>query len=273
MSFTNPPSADDGISLETSDPTGAANDAPMDLTKYKTKLCRNFAQKGICSFGGTCMFAHGSHDMQASTIGNFQPRFVGSNPTKYKTKLCRHFANTGACPFMDRCGFAHGQMELAPMPAGGMPPPMMGPMSPGMGPMSPPGMPPMSMGGFPPGFDGYYYPPGMAQPMKRAPVMELAKTRLCKHFSATGSCPYEARCLFAHGETDLRPRDPATPSGVAPAADGAPAGAAGTPPSGALSGAPAGGMPPAGMRPHGQQRGPQGAWGGPVNGWAPQPFS
>lgn len=183
--------------------TSQAPPPPMDLTKYKTKLCRNYMQKGNCNFGNTCMFAHGKHDLQGSPgmqQHHHQTKFeMGhADPTKYKTKLCRHFLNTGTCPFMDRCGFAHGQMELNG-PAGVVPP-MAGPMA----------------GYHAQAYDGYYGMPGMpemAHPpqMKRPPVMELAKTRLCKHFSATGSCPYESRCLFAHGQQELRSREAMMP--------------------------------------------------------------
>eukprot|EP00047_Mylnosiga_fluctuans_P002299 m.223981 g.223981 ORF g.223981 m.223981 type:complete len:243 (+) comp11014_c0_seq1:154-882(+) len=169
----------------------------MDLTKYKTKLCRNFTQKGHCNFGSTCMFAHGDHDLQ-SPYGIPQPG--RSDPTKYKTKLCKHFTSTGQCPFGERCGFAHGQMELNIIP-GGVPP-------------GPPMQPPMA------GYPGYEYFPMAEMPppqMKRAPVMELAKTRLCKHFTATGTCPYDNRCLFAHGQNELRPRDASiVPGAVVP---------------------------------------------------------
>lgn len=30
------------------------------------------------------------------------------------------------------------------------------------------------------------------------------KTKMCKNFITTGSCPYEMRCMFAHGEYELR---------------------------------------------------------------------
>ncbi|CAD2214581.1 Zinc finger protein CTH1 [Angomonas deanei] len=30
------------------------------------------------------------------------------------------------------------------------------------------------------------------------------KTKMCKNYLETGSCPYEVRCMFAHGEEELR---------------------------------------------------------------------
>ena len=35
------------------------------------------------------------------------------------------------------------------------------------------------------------------------------RTKLCKNYLERGSCPYEDRCWFAHGEAQLRPSDPA----------------------------------------------------------------
>lgn len=192
MSFQeNPQSTETPADAPASQETSQAQAPPMDLTKYKTKLCRNFMQKGTCNFGNTCMFAHGKLDLQGSPgpQHHHQPKFEMSHadPTKYKTKLCRHFLNTGTCPFMERCGFAHGQMELT----------------------GPPGpLPPMPAYGHAPAFEQYYGMPGIPPQMKRPPVMELAKTRLCKHFTASQTCPYESRCLFAHGQQELRSRDP-----------------------------------------------------------------
>ena len=40
-----------------------------------------------------------------------------------------------------------------------------------------------------------------------APAIALApapKTTLCRNWCTTGSCPYGLRCLFAHGDGDLR---------------------------------------------------------------------
>ena len=33
-------------------------------TKYKTILCKNFGNEGVCSFGNNCKFAHGLHELQ-----------------------------------------------------------------------------------------------------------------------------------------------------------------------------------------------------------------
>jgi len=38
-------------------------------------------------------------------------------------------------------------------------------------------------------------------------VAERFKTKLCRNYSRLGACPYEHRCMFAHGELDLRTKD------------------------------------------------------------------
>lgn len=158
--------------------------APLDPTKYKTKLCRNFAQKGHCAFGDSCSFAHGPHDLHNFNPMQHQPHQPPVHPPRFKTRLCRHFQSNGQCPYMDKCGFAHGEAELnTAQPSG--PSPMHRPFAP--------------YHHLP--FESFYN-----GGHKRQPAQELIKTRLCKHFSSTGSCPYDTRCLFAHGQVDLRPR-------------------------------------------------------------------
>jgi hypothetical protein len=43
---------------------------------------------------------------------------------------------------------------------------------------------------------------------RHKPILaERFKTKLCRTFSDTGSCPYEERCMFAHGEANLRTKE------------------------------------------------------------------
>jgi len=35
-------------------------------------------------------------------------------------------------------------------------------------------------------------------------MAERYKTKMCRNYLATGACPYETRCMFAHGEHELR---------------------------------------------------------------------
>ena len=53
------------------------------------------------------------------------------------------------------------------------------------------------------------------------PVAQAAdstsKTRMCRTWERTGTCPYAGRCRFAHGEEELRPAAVAVPSPAAAA--------------------------------------------------------
>ncbi|KAG5836696.1 hypothetical protein ANANG_G00231210 [Anguilla anguilla] len=54
-------------------------------SRYKTELCRTFAESGICKYGGKCQFAHGAEEL----------RDLSRHP-KYKTEPCRTFHTIGA---------------------------------------------------------------------------------------------------------------------------------------------------------------------------------
>ena len=80
--------------------------------RYKTELCRTFAEHGSCRYGDRCQFAHGRADLRA----------VARHP-KYKTDLCRTYHTTGLCPYGPRCHFIHNdddelrrQRPTAPQP-------------------------------------------------------------------------------------------------------------------------------------------------------------
>ena len=79
---------------------------------YKTSLCKNYMDSGICSFGTKCNFAHGPMELRSSP-GNMMPP-VGPNPAmmqsgpmmgggsrqpnpKYKTSMCTSVSNNVAC--------------------------------------------------------------------------------------------------------------------------------------------------------------------------------
>jgi hypothetical protein len=65
--------------------------------KYKTEVCKYWAEKGYCEFGDQCAFAHGGNDMRQKTT-------VASN---YKTKQCVQYHENGLCPYGIRCQFLH----------------------------------------------------------------------------------------------------------------------------------------------------------------------
>lgn len=72
----------------------------VNLTRYKTELCRQFEEKGHCQYGEKCQFAHGV----------VEKRFVERHP-KYKTEMCRTFHQQGFCSYGLRCNFIHNEDE------------------------------------------------------------------------------------------------------------------------------------------------------------------
>ncbi|KAB7504710.1 Protein TIS11 [Armadillidium nasatum] len=69
-------------------------------SRYKTELCRPYAETGFCKYGEKCQFAHGSSEL----------RNMPRHP-KYKTELCRTFHTTGLCGYGTRCHFIHNADE------------------------------------------------------------------------------------------------------------------------------------------------------------------
>ncbi|KAM6958767.1 uncharacterized protein FYW47_010181 [Aplochiton taeniatus] len=74
-------------------------------SRYKTELCRTFAESGICKYGGKCQFAHGFEEL----------RDLNRHP-KYKTEPCRTFHTIGFCPYGARCHFIHNNEDDLPPP-------------------------------------------------------------------------------------------------------------------------------------------------------------
>lgn len=69
-------------------------------SRYKTELCRPYAETGFCKYGEKCQFAHGGVEL----------RNMPRHP-KYKTELCRTFHTTGLCGYGTRCHFIHNAEE------------------------------------------------------------------------------------------------------------------------------------------------------------------
>lgn len=69
-------------------------------SRYKTELCRPYAETGFCKYGEKCQFAHGNSEL----------RNMPRHP-KYKTELCRTFHTTGLCGYGTRCHFIHNADE------------------------------------------------------------------------------------------------------------------------------------------------------------------
>jgi len=45
------------------------------------------------------------------------------------------------------------------------------------------------------------------RPPHKPILAEQFKTKMCQNYEKTGSCPYEIRCMFAHGAADLRTKE------------------------------------------------------------------
>ena len=80
----------------------------VDLRRYKTELCRSFAETGHCRYGVKCQFAHGADEL----------RPLARHP-RYRTELCHSFHVTGFCPYGSRCNFIHSDATSAPTPSAG----------------------------------------------------------------------------------------------------------------------------------------------------------
>uniref|UniRef100_A0A8C1KII5 mRNA decay activator protein ZFP36 n=2 Tax=Cyprinus carpio TaxID=7962 RepID=A0A8C1KII5_CYPCA len=83
--------ASDAVSL-----SGSTSSISVTSSRYKTELCRTFAERGVCKYGGKCQFAHGPEEL----------RDLNRHP-KYKTEPCRTFHSIGFCPYGIRCHFVH----------------------------------------------------------------------------------------------------------------------------------------------------------------------
>ena len=81
----------------------------VDLTK--TKLCLNF-ERGACTFGTKCKFAHGEHELRALVKPD---RGIGASSAAnmYKTRLCHAWTDKGECDRGDDCRYAHGEDDGA----------------------------------------------------------------------------------------------------------------------------------------------------------------
>jgi len=83
---------------------------PIDNTKYKTMLCKEFTSTNNCKFGGGCTFAHGLQELRSKPITQYSHPKSGL----FKTALCDRFMEQGVCSYGPECKFAHGHNELLP---------------------------------------------------------------------------------------------------------------------------------------------------------------
>jgi hypothetical protein len=90
-----------------SKPSGGKKKNPGEVDfrkKYKTEVCKYWAEYGYCEFGDQCAFAHGNQEIR-------QKQHISSN---YKTKKCNQFHETGYCPYGVRCQFVHSLRRDCP---------------------------------------------------------------------------------------------------------------------------------------------------------------
>jgi len=69
-------------------------------SRYKTEICRQWVDTGVCRYTNKCQFAHGEHEL----------RPVLRHP-RFKTELCRSYHQKGTCPYGNRCRFIHDQHD------------------------------------------------------------------------------------------------------------------------------------------------------------------
>lgn len=68
--------------------------------KYKTQLCQQWTERGVCKYGEHCNFAHGHQERS-----QFVRHIVESD--KLKTKNCRVFYKDNVCMYGSGCIFRH----------------------------------------------------------------------------------------------------------------------------------------------------------------------
>jgi hypothetical protein len=99
----------------------------------KTKMCK-FYQRGLCTKGTQCPFAHDAKELQplpdlsrskfcmvlrkTGRCDNPKCSYahkeaeLQTSGTFYKTKVCKYWQSGGKCPLGQACSFAHSQIEL-----------------------------------------------------------------------------------------------------------------------------------------------------------------
>lgn len=156
---------------------GESGDSKAADPAFRTKLCAHW-HAGKCQYGDRCIFAHGvaelrtfgDPDMVEAAAGTPTPSDdsapASENPA-YRTQICTRWME-GSCQYGDRCNFAHGEEQLR------------------------------QFGGTGSGVSRF-----ASVDVKSRSNDPAYRTKLCTRW-AQGACQYGDRCMFAHGEEQLR---------------------------------------------------------------------
>ena len=182
--------------------------------KYKTSLCHNWKNLGLCEMGSFCVFAHGMSELRKPPTSMTAPSSTGlasvlnsDSNSRFKTSLCLSYVSTGYCDRASSCAFAHGEHELRNLAtyktvmckhnndgsacSKGVTCHYAHTVSELRSKVSAVAVSGHGHGGV-----------GSGIPVKRKqPVL---KTALCSNYAKYGECSYGDNCNFAHGEVELQ---------------------------------------------------------------------
>lgn len=94
------------VRVESSSNSASDNEAKdsKQQVKYKTELCKNWIEKGKCSYSVRCKFAHGYHELVSSVK-------VEEKQKPYKQVLCENFHKDNYCSYGTRCVYIHDERK------------------------------------------------------------------------------------------------------------------------------------------------------------------
>ncbi|XP_057505033.1 zinc finger CCCH domain-containing protein 39-like [Actinidia eriantha] len=160
---------------------------PSQTTMDSTpQLCLQF-QRGHCSYGHNCQFAHGIGGTQnllphklVKNESNVDRYWNGDGRIISEMKLCRRFCNGEVCPYGQRCHFLHeGPARFRESCA-------------------------ISIGTTGSGIESKPLVHSSLNAKQNSQKPVFPKTRLCYKWEATGNCPFGTNCYFAHGHAELQ---------------------------------------------------------------------
>jgi hypothetical protein len=160
--------------------------------RYKTKACCTYTLQGSCRYGTRCMYAHGDHDMR-TVERNIADGLTTDDAIRAHQNVLRMRAQT-TLRAEERIAHANGLTRLRESPKAVEVPPMAASVStlPLAGSVAEPLTP--AAGG--------------TSSESPAPILaQRFKTKPCRTWGDTGTCPYQERCMFAHGDADRRTKE------------------------------------------------------------------